>query len=111
MAFQQILNLSGPLPVKASFNSPVIGPVDFLMTGTAWTAVGAGPIGIVLSIDGSPIATSLMYANLKSDHMTLPTSFSSMNLSSVGPHVVEIGPANSNTTTDANDIFTVTIEF
>jgi hypothetical protein len=111
MAFQKILALNGPLPIKASFNSPVIGAVDFIITGTAWTSVSPGPIGITVTIDGAPIANSLMFANLKSDHMTLPTALGSITLSTIGPHVVEILQANSNTTTDFNDAFTVTIQF
>ena len=111
MAFQQILALNGQLPLSASFNSPVIGPVDFISTGTAWTAVGAGPIGMEILIDGQVISKSVMYANLQSDHMTLPTSLGSLTLSSVGPHTVEIVAANGNTTTDVNDFFSVTIQY
>lgn len=111
MAFQQILALAGPLPVEAPFDSPVIGPVDFIITGTAWTSVAAGPIGVVVLVDGIPIGKTAMYANFKSDHMTLPTVFGSITLDSLGPHTVSVIPANPNTTTDYNDHFTVTIQY
>ncbi len=109
MAFQQIVAASGPLPIKAQFNSPSVGSTDFIITGTAW-ANAVGQIGLVVSINGAQVGTATVYANATSSHMTLPTLFVTVNLPTQQGTIV-ITPATGSTVTDFNDTFVVNIEY
>jgi len=111
MAFQQILSANGPLPLTVKFSSPVTGPVDFFVTSTAWTAKGAGAIGVIAVLDGKQLGRTTMMANNTSMHMTLPAMFATGQLSDIGGHVLELVAETGLTVTDLNDYFTVNIRY
>lgn len=113
MAFQNILSTSGPLPLTAQFNSPVDGPVDVIVTSTAWSASQVGLIGIEILIDGAVLGSTMLYANNTGMHMTLPAIFATANLTQMNGHTVELAVAynGAGTTTDSNDFFTVNLQY
>ena len=113
MAFQKILSASGPLPLTANFTSPADGPVDVIVTSTAWTATQAGLIGIEVIIDGAVLGSTMLYANNTEMHMTLPTLLATANLTKLQGHTVGLAVAYNGpgTTTDGNDFFTVTLQY
>ena len=113
MAFQQILSATRPLPLTAKFDSPADGPVDIIVTSTAWSSSQAGLIGIEVLIDGVPLGSAMLFANNTGMHMTLPTIFATANLKQLKAHKVElaIAPNGGLTTTDFNDFFTVTLQY
>jgi hypothetical protein len=107
-----IFDGAGPLPVSAKFNSPLDGPVTFVLTGTAWTQTAGSLIGLDLVLDGNGIGNSAMcYANNSADHMAMRTTFIEVDNLSYGPHTIEIIGAYSDTVTDFNDYFQVTMLF
>ena len=111
MAFQTILSSVGPLPLTANFSSLSDGPVDVVVTSTAWTATEAGPIGVQVLIDGTLIGNATLLANNITMHMTLPTIVGTANLTSLDGHSVEVSVTTEITTTDSNDYFTVNLQY
>lgn len=105
-----LLDLAGPLPVSATFESPVDGDVTFVLAGTARTESAANLTGINLYLDGAGIGnTAMCWANQNNNHMAMRPTFIPYTISS-GTHTVEIQPAyGAATVTDVNDYFQVTI--
>lgn len=100
----------GPLPQTAAFNAPSDGPVIFVLSGTARTESAAVLIGINLSLDGNQIgSTAMCWANQNNNHQAMRTTFIPFDSLSFGEHTIEITNAYSNTITDVNDYFQVTL--
>ena len=58
MAVQVIMNQQkGPLPVKATFNSPSSAPMYLEVTGSVWTTTANQMIGIGIKIDDQAVGT------------------------------------------------------
>jgi len=105
-----IFDGAGPLPQSATFNAPADGPVVFVLTGTAWTQNAAGLIGINLSLDGTVIGnTAMCWANLNANHQAMRTTYIPVDSLSFGQHTIQLTNAYSNTITDVNDYFQVTL--
>jgi hypothetical protein len=105
-----IFDGAGPLPQSATFNAPADGPVVFVLSGTAWTQNAAGLIGISLSLDGTVIGNPAMcWANLNANHQAMRTTYIPVDFLSFGQHTIELTNAYSNTITDVNDYFQVTL--
>lgn len=105
-----IFDGAGPLPQSATFTAPADGPVIFVLSGTAWTQSAAVLIGINLSLDGSGIGDAAMcWANQNANHQAMRATFIPFDSLSFGEHTIEITNAYSNTITDQNDYFQVTL--
>jgi hypothetical protein len=112
MAFQQILSLNGPLPIKQSFTIEVDGPVDFFITSTAYIQTPNFPVGVEVAINGVPLGSSNLFANQPQVHMTLPTIFGTAQISDpTVPQVLTIDPTYGSTMTDSNDFFNVWVQY
>ena len=108
MAYQQILKTTGPLPIKASFNLSIDGPVDFVATSTAWTATPAVQIGIEVLINNQPIGAATLFSNASAQHLTLPTLFGTAAIQDpTVSQTITIVAATTDTVTDVNDNFVV----
>lgn len=100
----------GPLPQTASFSSPSDGAVIFVLSGTSRTSSAPVLTGINLSLDGNVIGTAaLCWQNQNDNHMAMRTTYIPFNSLSYGAHTIAINNANSNTITDVNDYFQVTL--
>ena len=100
----------GPLPKRASFDAPSDGPVVFVLSGTSRTSSSPVLTGINLSLDGNFIGTAAMcWQNNNDNHMAMRTTLIPFNSLRFGTHTIEINNANSNTITDVNDYFQVTL--
>ena len=105
-----LLDTQGPLPLKATFDSPISGAVVFVLSGTAWTTKAPALIGVTLALDGAIIGKAAMcYANLNSNHQALRTTFILFDKMTLGEHTITIQSADPNTVTDLNDYFQVTL--
>lgn len=105
-----LLNQSGQLPITVKFESEVDGPVTFLLTGTAYTKAAPTTLAIVLMLDGNIIGTSRLYANVNLNHQALPATIIPFdNMTVQETHTLVIAANNTNTVTDFNDYFQVTM--
>lgn len=105
-----IFDGAGPLPQSATFNSPTDGPAVFVLSGTAYTESAPVLIGINLSLDGAVIGSGAMcWANQNDNHQAMRTTFIPYGGLSIGEHTIELTNAFSNTITDENDRFQVTL--
>ena len=107
-----LIDSPGPLPLKSTFDSPVEGPVTFVLSGTAWTQASPTMIGISLLLDGAQIGKSaLCFANVNAFHQAMRTTFITVDKLTYGEHTFTIEAATSGTVTDSNDYFQVVLLF
>lgn len=111
MAALTILNSPGPLPLSAQFQAPADGPVAFFVSGSAWTQTAGKAIGVMLSIDGGTQGVCPGYCNEAGSHHTLVPVILTMNLSygTSGTHTVTLTASTTDTVSDANDFYQVTL--
>ena len=111
MAVQVIINQQkGPLPVKATFNSPSSAPMYLEVTGSVWTTTANQLIGIGATIDGAAVGSAQLFSNTASTHRSVVSSYIQVKLNQ-GQHTVTLGPATGPTTSDLNDFFTVVLHY
>jgi len=111
MAVQVIMNQQkGPLPVKASFNSPSSAPMYLEVTGSVWTTTANQLIGIGVNIDGAAVGSAQVFSNTASTHRPVVSSYILVKLDQ-GQHTVTLGPSTPTTTSDGNDFFTVVLHY
>ena len=111
MAKQVIMNQQrGPLPVKATFNSPSSGPMYLEVTGSVWSAQANQLIGIVFTVDGNAVGSAQIFSNTASTHRAVVPSYMLVKLD-FGQHTVTLGPSSATTTSDLNDFYTVVLHY
>jgi len=111
MAVQVIMNQQkGPLPVKASFNSPSSAPMYLEVTGSVWTTTANQLIGIGVNLDGAAIGSAQVFSNTASTHRPVVPTYILVKLDQ-GQHTVTLGPSTATTTSDLNDFFTVVLHY
>lgn len=105
-----LLDAIGPLPQSVTFQAPADGSVMFVLTGTAYTQSGASITGIMLMLDGVQIgAAAMCYANTNNNHIAMRPSFVEFENLTFGEHTLEVVISSSETVTDVNDHFQVTL--
>ena len=111
MAVQVIMNQQkGPLPLKATFNSPSSAPMYLEITGSVWTTTANQLIGIGVNIDGAAIGSAQVFSNTASTHRSVVSAYIQVKLNQ-GQHTVTLGPSSAVTTSDFNDFFTVVLHY
>lgn len=100
---------AGPLPVKASFESPTSTGVVFVLTATARTQSAPTLTGVSLSLDGNNIGSAMCWANQNDNHIAMRSTLIPYTGITIGEHTIEIDNAYSGTITDENDYFQVTM--
>ena len=110
MPLLPILSQAGPLPITASFNSPMDGPAWFTLSGSAWSRTADQMISVILQLDGSPVGYAQIFSNAPSTHRALIPVQIPVNLT-YGPHKITLVAQNSYTTSDSNDSFNVTLSY
>lgn len=105
-----LLDAIGPLPQSVTFQAPADGSVMFVLTGTAYTQSAASITGIMLILDGVQIgAAAMCYANTNNNHIAMRPSFVQFENLTSGEHTLEVVVSVSETVTDVNDHFQVTL--
>ena len=111
MAVQVIMNQQkGPLPVKATFNSPSSAPMYLEITGSVWTTTANQMIGIGVNVDGAAVGSAQLFSNTASTHRSVVSAYIMVKLNQ-GQHTVTLGPSTAPTTSDLNDFFTVVLHY
>ena len=111
MPVQVIMNQQkGPLPVKATFNSPSSSPMYLQVTGSVWTTTANQMIGIGVQIDGAAAGSAQLFSNTASTHRAVVPTYIPVKLAQ-GQHTVTLGPATAPTTSDFNDFYTVVLHY
>jgi hypothetical protein len=108
MQVLQIINQTGPLPIKATFTAPLDGPALLVVTSSLWTTVANTPLQLFVSLDGTQIATGQTWSNGPNTHRVLPTLFIGFNLT-FGQHTLTLTLGGSGVTSDINDIFNASL--
>lgn len=100
---------AGPLPVSATFDSQTSTGVVFVLTATARTQSAACLTGVSLSVDGNDVGEAMCWANQNDNHIAMRPTLIPYADMTIGSHTIEITNANSDTITDVNDYFQVTM--
>jgi hypothetical protein len=108
MQVLEIINQSGPLPIKASFNSPLDGPSLIVVTGSLWATAANTQMQLIVFLDQTQIAIGTLFSNGASTHRTMPTLFIQVNLTA-GTHQLALFPGGNAVTSDANDPFNASL--
>ena len=80
-----------------------------IATGTAWAQQAQTTLDVQVQLDGAPIGDLAMYANQTLFHLALPTMIFPVAAPTPGAHTITLVNGASATTTDANDVFSVTV--
>ena len=111
MAVQVIMNQQkGPLPVKATFNSPSSGPMYLQVSGSVWTTTANQMIGIGVKVDDQAVGSAQLFSNAASTHRAVVPTYIPVKLGE-GPHTITLGPSTAPTTSDLNDFYTVILHY
>jgi hypothetical protein len=108
---QVLIAQAGPLPIKASAEIESDGPAVLTLAGSVWSPTANTMIGVSLMIDNEPALISAdIFSNGPSTHravvpVTFPYTFT------IGTHTFELVPSTSQTTSDANDVFRLTVQY
>jgi hypothetical protein len=111
MPTQVIISQAGPLPVTAQAEIQSDAPVVLTLAGSVWSPTANRMIGFTLLIDGEPTGFSAeIFSNGPSTHravvpVTVPYTFT------FGSHTFALEPATSDTTSDSNDRFYLTVQY
>ncbi|CAN5278067.1 hypothetical protein BH10ACI1_BH10ACI1_08110 [soil metagenome] len=105
---QTLISAVGPLPLSATFNAEGDGDVVFYISGSAWSQTEGSPLGFTLILDSTAIGTSTGFTNESASHKALVPIFIPATLTE-GSHTIELQAETSETTTDLNDNFQVTL--
>ena len=108
---QVIISEAGPLPIKATAAIESDGPAIITLAGSVWSQTADRMIGFTLLIDGQPTNFSAeIFSNEASEHravvpVSVPYTFT------IGEHSFALEPATSDTISDFNDLFYVTVQY
>jgi hypothetical protein len=110
---QEIIAQAGPLPINATATISTDGPTMVTVAGSVWTTQANAMIGVQLAIDGQVVAKAQIYSNGPDTHRAVvPVTISyTFPMGSQGPepHEFALTPLTSQTTSDFNDFFTVSV--
>ena len=107
---QQIIAQAGPLPLQVTANIETDGPTVVTLSGSVWTPNANSMIGIRLEIDEDATIAAQIFSNQSNEHravvpVVVPYTFT------IGQHVFTLAPLTSQTTSDANDYYCVTVQY
>lgn len=107
---QVLLQTNGPLPRSATFTPPGDGPATLYISGSVWTQTPESVVGITVSVDGVPVGSAWVYANVAASHMAVVPVFTTITLpDGASTHQITISALNNATVTDLNDNFQVAL--
>jgi hypothetical protein len=107
MQVLQIINQVGPLPINATFKTPVDGPAVFVVTGSLWSQAANALLQMAVTLDGQQIGRAQIWSNGVSTHRAMPALFIGASLT-YGEHTLTLTPGK-NVISDLNDTFNVSL--
>ena len=108
---QVLISQAGPLPIEATAQIQSDAESVLTLSGSVWSGTANRMIGFTLFIDGEPTNISAeIFSNGASEHravvpVTIPYTFD------IGQHTFGLQPATSDTTSDGNDRFYLTVQY
>jgi hypothetical protein len=106
----KIGQIQGPLgKTPYSFNVHQKTVALIQISGTVW-ANSVGTAGFNVLLDGDPIGNTVAWFNQTASHMTVPTMSAQQDLDA-GSHRITLTPLDSNTNSDQNDHYNITVSF
>jgi hypothetical protein len=107
---QEIIAQNGPLPIKVTADIETDGPTVVTVAGSVWTTTPNSTIGVGLLIDGNLMVKAQIFSNGANEHRAVvPVSIS--YTFTIGQHTFTLEPLTGQTTSDANDVFWVTVQY
>ena len=115
---ETVISQSGPLPITKQIQTGSTGPATLVIAGSVWSKTPNVEIGIEVSFDGVDIGASEVYSNGTETHratvpvhlaVNLDKPFTGSPPTTPPVYTVELRPLNSNTESDVNDNFQVTL--
>ncbi|HEY5419332.1 MAG TPA: hypothetical protein VIL10_01240 [Marmoricola sp.] len=106
---QVVIRQAGPLPVKSSFMWPSSESIIVAVSGSAWAHQPNTLLTVQVQVDDKVLGTIQTLAGTTGVHLALPTGFFAIQRQ-ISPAVLTL-TAGPDTTTDANDPFTVALIF
>ena len=104
-----MISRPGPLPLQTQFTSSG-GTLLVFASGSGFRGGNtAGVIGMTIRINGVNMATNNGFTNEGSSHRSFPSAFVTVTSVDAGTHTLQLVARDSNTLTDFNDFFNVTI--
>lgn len=106
----QVIAQKGPLPIKNIATIEADDPVIVTVSGSVWTATEDTMIGFGLKIDQDAPVPLQIFSNAPNEHrVVVPVAFS--HTFGIGDHAFALVPMNSQTMSDANDFYCVTVQY
>jgi hypothetical protein len=107
---QVIIDQAGPLPIKATADIESLGPAVLTLAGSVWSQTSNTMIGVSLLVDGESAGSARIFSNGPSTHravvpVTIPYTFT------IGSHTFTLEPMTTQTISDANDFFTLGVQY
>ena len=110
MAIQLIVNQSGPLPIKATFEAPGDEPMFLEVNGSVWSEYADLMIGIGIDLDGQRVGAAQIFSNGNTTHRTVVPAYIPVQLSQ-GHHTLYLYLNTGETESDSNDFYTAVLHF
>jgi hypothetical protein len=107
---KEVINTNGALPKEGTYNKRRGGTLIVSAAGSGFSDTGEKTIGMTVWVDGKNVGTAQIYTNEKLSHKAFVPAFEVVNGVPKGPVKIELKPLNSDTKTDQNDFFRVTVE-
>ena len=107
---QVLIAQAGPLPIKASAEIESDGPAVLTLAGSVWSQTANAMTGVSLLVDGEPAGSARIFSNGPTTHravvpVTIPYTFT------FGSHTFTLEPMTPQTISDANDFFTLSVQY
>lgn len=115
---EAVISQSGPLPITKEIQTGSTGPATLVVAGSVWSSTANVEIGIEVSFEGVDIGASEVFSNGPETHratvpvhlpIVLDKPFTGDPPTTPPVYTVELRALNSNTESDLNDNFQVTL--
>ncbi len=110
MAIQVIVQQTGPLPIKVTFEAPGNEPMYLEVNGSVWSQSAGQVIGIGVSIDGQEVGHARIYSNGSATHRSVVPAYIPIQLGE-GQHTLSLFPDTTQTESDFNDFYAAVIHY
>jgi hypothetical protein len=107
---QLIIDQAGPLPIQATADIQSDGPAVLTLAGSVWSQTANAMTGVSLLVDGEPAGSARIFSNGPTTHravvpVTIPYTFT------FGSHTFTLEAMTSETISDSNDFFTLSVQY
>jgi hypothetical protein len=110
---QRVIAQQGPLPIQVAAQIETDAPTAVTLVGSVWTPNANSMIGVGLWIDDNLVAQAQIFSNQSNEHravvpVTVPYTFP---WTENQEHIFQLAATTTQTTSDSNDFFYVTVQY